>query len=769
MLGLCLSCDGVRWVLAMEKMEEIIVEEVEPTSTPTPESINISGESMDVLLSPTITPIVADGATPTVTVTPTATPSEAMAEYGDEVKTEGEITTEVGGMIIESGPAVAWVNLINLINTNLAGSNFQVYLLNNFSGDPQDIDLNKVWKEMEKQTEETQAMIQETKNGFLVIYENKKAEVKNKVEATAESGGNSGEGADKALIVSGDAIALANVVNLINSDILDSQFLIAVVNIDGGSLGDLILPAPKPTTSTNAPLTPGASSTSTNNDSLESRAESGQNQMTTSGNGEIVTGQAVASSVSHNWINIESDDQMVIVINNLGEWSGQIYNWSSPGSVEKGEPQLTLVSWGKNEREIAGVSLTSNEALVSNDIRTEAVSGDNRLDCYGGDCEIRTGRAIALANLNNLINFRINRGQWFFGVINIVGNWRGNLIFAYPDVTVKIRGDKSGAKEGEEISYRVTYQNQGYEAVDGVELEINLDPGLEYIGEDSGLSPIRSGQKIGWKIGLMEVREQKSFELKARVRPQETGFRLIKRAWAAEVERRVTVTAIVRTSAVESDVNNNQSQESTDVLKEAGVPANDDQNQTDDGVDQEERLPEIKIGVKNNVNDYVYPGDVVTFEVEVENRSENKGKDSYLVHETVNGKGKIITRDELFVGNIGGKKTGKITYGIKVVGQVGWATKLNSRTWMVSFSETGKETESNIADTTYRVRPKIVVAAGNDKQGGEVLAAIDDNSWQLQPTKKIKGDNLELYLIGLALSGWWLARNLRQIKSGGKN
>lgn len=76
-------------------------------------------------------------------------------------------------------------------------------------------------------------------------------------------------------------------------------------------------------------------------------------------------------------------------------------------------------------------SLTVNStstAAVTSTVELDANSGDNEITDNDGPVKIITGNVVAAANLFNIVNTNIIGNGWTLAIVNIIGNWTGNLV-----------------------------------------------------------------------------------------------------------------------------------------------------------------------------------------------------------------------------------------------------------------------------------------------------------------------------------------------------
>lgn len=690
------------------------------------------GESSVVEIPVTISEINNSVGESTVTETPVVV-SEENNSVGESVV----VIEDNAEHKIESGDAVAYADVINQINTNVVGSEVAIYLVNDFNGEWANLDINGMWKKLGEGKGVVTIKSGSEGDEILIISNWNAAVINNQVVVVANSGNNEVRGGGEVLIVSGKATAIANVINLVNSNIVGSQLFIGIINVAGEELGDIVLPNPESFKNSDTNNSSSGTVNSSNqvevNNEVKVEAKSGDNSENQVDLALIESGEAqsLANEVTVANLNVEASDQLWLQVNLLGGGEGKVYNWSYPGSVEEfSGDTLFFILNGENCLECGGGSVlvsTQNQAEINNRILVEANSGGNQIE-EAGSGEIRSGTARAVANLSNLINLNIQGSNWFWGIINVIGKWKGDIVFAYPDLAVSLSADRDKGRSGEEVLYRVDYGNLGDEGIEEAELEIELPAEMSYVDDDSGSEALQEGNKLKWKITNLLAKSGDSFYLKLRLGDSQ--------------ERRETelrVAALISSGKIESNLDNNRSSWATIIW----YPS-DEGSKSEGG--------KIEVEAKNNVNDYVLPGDTVTFQIKVKNSGEKKIKEAVLVHEIFDEKGNLWSSNQIYLGDIELNKEGLINFGI-VMAEAGG--KYYSQTWIKGKDEKDNEIYSNIAETSFEVKRKVVLL-----KKGEVLAAEAE-------TEAVTGGvcladkNFWPYLMLFIVSSLWLQRQLK--------
>lgn len=311
-------------------------------------------------------------------------------------------------------------------------------------------------------------------------FQNNDANVGNTMTLVADAGNNT---ADKntngdTYIQTGDANVDANALTFANNNI-DGNIIYGVVNIYGGLQGDIILPqssidAACGNCSTGSALAEnsGNGSDSTNNASTNSTTSDTTNQINnaninnnltfnattgdnttggnTGGDNLIQTGAANVNAQAINVANtnIDGGDVWLVIINNGGQWSGQLIG-APAGSLFAGsdgtqftvdaDGNIIVTNSGNGSGSTNNATATSttnnsttqtNNANITNNINLSANTGGNSASKNtGGDSVIKTGNANIIANIVNFANNNIKgNGKLIVTVVNVFGSWVGDFL-----------------------------------------------------------------------------------------------------------------------------------------------------------------------------------------------------------------------------------------------------------------------------------------------------------------------------------------------------
>src|SRR3989338_1809204 len=308
-----------------------------------------------------------------------ATTTAATGENNASSTSETEITT---------GDAYASANVVSVVNLNLVESNGFLYLLNNFLQSLGHIDLRLFTPSETPPDNPCGTPTCDDLASTLSVETENDALISNVVIVRSSTGSNSATGSD-ALINTGNAYAGANVVNIANTNIINSNYLLFAFNNFGGWDGDLIFPNSDFFSSffTSSFLGGGANVSNTNSANIENEvetsAETGENGA--EGDGSLIeTGNALAGSNVTNVVNTNlfNSPTFFVVFRIFGNWNGSVFNapegisWvETPSGLElfstDQDSENNMVSDGNMDLDVE----TNNTANIRNNVKVFAISG----------------------------------------------------------------------------------------------------------------------------------------------------------------------------------------------------------------------------------------------------------------------------------------------------------------------------------------------------------------------------------------------------------
>ncbi len=566
-------------------------------------------------------------AVPTSSATSTTTPisTSTDASQGSDA-TDTTTPTPVADTTINTGDASATTVIKNDINTNVTTSNGTVSNADiyDYTGDINLLEaFQTVLDNAKKKTDSNEEAIN------LAIKNINNAVVTNNATTTAETGKNSASG-DGASVETGEASALTDIVNYINTNIVGNNWLYATLNIFGNWNGNLIVPGEGllnvPTSNLPSNLNIVNSNSATVANDVTTTASTDDNTVNSLAGGvSIQTGTAVAGTNVANVLNtnIVQNNWFLLLFNNMGNWSGQLLNWGGENNNVLTYNLSSLSSYASAASPTLGSLsvINQNNADVSNNATTTADTGGNTAS--GDGANVTTGKATAISNIFNMINTNIVGDNWFFGVVNNMGNWNGNVEFAYPDLAIGLEDSSGTVAPGGDVTYTIHYKNFGRAAAGVTHLTLKLPAGI-------------SADKNSWDLSSLKPDQEGSLDVQAKVSSD------------APVGEKLVATAKISTDTKEVNLDNNSATDELNIYDaQLASSGNDDKLYS-------------KITVKRSSTAGVEakPGDHVKNTLIVENKSDNTLYDVYVSD-------KLLTTDGAKLGNFSWpigkmKKGGKV-------------------------------------------------------------------------------------------------------------
>ncbi len=569
----------------------------------------------------------------------TTTPTElddTLAAAEDQVATLSaalaELPPVLGNLDLETGDATASAATLTLVNTTQQDSSVDM-LVADVTTNEGDINLSKASNgESSDASDQDPQAVSSTE----ITAENE-AEVVIDTTAAADTGTNEQAiGGGTAEMLTGTALAVANSVALINSILLNSSLQYYFINILTDFEGNLILPnleyllelLSNDCVSCATDLDLDVLNQAVVDNNVLSDAQTGSNQQAVeSGETTLVTGDASSVAMADSEVNQVYMDLLLFAlqINNLQEWEGFIYGWLDPESVYQAQGSFELSALlANNQQPSVGTAGTdqqlaigggavdlnvANQANVQVNTTATANTGNNLQLLRFGDAYMQTGDALALANSTVLANqLYINSRVWD-GTINIMGNWTGDIYFAYPDLEVTYLEAPSSYDQNQAVKYVVRVTNKGLADARDVTVRVQLPASLLYQSNSWGLVR-QEGQNLFFDLNFLAPGDYRDITIFAR------ALSTVNDGEAANSEAEVMgrysekmannyALAIGRVAIARSN--------------DDGSRAAEEDDDNDDATRSPEDNPSFSVSAANNVNHFIYPGDTGIFQIEASN------------------------------------------------------------------------------------------------------------------------------------------------------
>lgn len=443
------------------------------------------------------------------TASTTNAAAAAASTGGNAAQTGG------GSASVSTGNAYASANIINVVNTNLVNSTGLFDFLNEFFSGGINLDtpdLNGLFG-------------QGGAGGNLSLSNNNAATTQNSVTVSASTGGNSASGGS-ASVTTGNAYASANVVNVVNTNIVNSNYLLVALNNFGDLAGDITLPGASFFNQLLGSSGKSAASTTVENDNAAvltdgtgAVADTGGNTASsTGGDSSVSTGNSLAQATTYNQVNgnLTGGSTVYMLINVFGNWSGAIQNLPAGLSWEQTPTGVAIMGSGSGTGGTGSptsvLASNANTASVENNVQVYALTGSNEVASGAGDASISTGNAYASANVVNLVNTNVIGQNWMLAILNVFGDWNGNLAFGEPDLWIGgVAETPNPTPSGGTVTYDFTVANHGDADAHNVVLTASFDQSmLSFESYDAS-----STQGVSWNLGDIPAGQTEEFSYTA--------------------------------------------------------------------------------------------------------------------------------------------------------------------------------------------------------------------------------------------------------------
>lgn len=223
---------------------------------------------------------------------------------------------------------------------------------------------------------------------------------------------------------SGNATALANVVNIANSAISAKNSFVGVINIYSNVQGDILVPQSIVDGLAAHGAIPTSGQTSVSNN-LDASATSGNATVKDNRTGgDATSGNAATSMTVMNLTGqqVVAKNSLLVFVNVLGKWMGMIV--PAPGANT-----AMLGSGIQASQPARGTTQTGgSQSSITNNISVKAESGDASVTGNRTGGNATSGSAQAGINLLNITDSNFKLDDWFGALfINVLGNWLGNF------------------------------------------------------------------------------------------------------------------------------------------------------------------------------------------------------------------------------------------------------------------------------------------------------------------------------------------------------
>jgi hypothetical protein len=496
-----------------------------PAPTPSPAaSAVIASTSPDTASSsetPIPTPAVARAAsssesavepassTPEANTTVATTSLESVTTGTDASQSTSTLMTDAtsSGPTIQSGDSVALANILNIVNTNFLNSNGSFQFANYIDPVSNAIDLRG-------DASSTVCTSGPCVNGTsATVSLNNDASITNALLLQAATGGNNISASGSAAILTGNAYAGLNLINLANLDFINSNYLLVALNAFKSVTGDIVFPSlanffHDAMANTNSPLSLNITTQATVDNGVTADANTGNNATSNASTSSISSGNALAYSTVFNQLNATLANSGVTLLFHInGAWNGTVFN-APVGLISTQNPDgsFYLQDNGTSDQTASGsmgpLSLTSSStAKIQNQVSVSALTGQNQIT-DASTALISTGDAYAGANIINIANGSVIGKNWLLAIVNIFGDFNGNISFGQPDLWVgdQVSDAPSVIQNGTILTHKITVVNRGDANASQSRLTDTFDPTTSTVLDSSVPFTNNQDGTISWDL-----------------------------------------------------------------------------------------------------------------------------------------------------------------------------------------------------------------------------------------------------------------------------
>ncbi len=411
-----------------------------PVASPNPDNTSIGGSAgPDTTNTTGGTSSYASATNSSATAVAIANGITSVASSGD-----ANIMNNTTGGSATTGNATVIANILNAVQsqTSLSGGNVATFVAN-INGDVQG---NLIVDPGQLQPASSSDPLS---NNSLTVNSQTNGQISNDINLAAATGNATvAKNTSAGNATTGNAMAIADVVNMLDSIVSAGKSFVGVININGNLHGNILVPqsfldslvasnAPSTTVAlsqsqaNNLGITTTNSLATTNN--ITSSATTGAatvSHNTSAGN--ATTGNASTKVTVFNLTGsqIIGANCLLVFVNVSGTWVGVIMN------APAGTTAAALGSGITGNTVDNAVIDAANNNAITNNINVAATTGDATVDSNTSAGSATTGNASTAVNLLNLNNTQLDLTGWF-GVlfINIFGNWYGSFGTVSPPIT----------------------------------------------------------------------------------------------------------------------------------------------------------------------------------------------------------------------------------------------------------------------------------------------------------------------------------------------
>ena len=497
-------------------------------------------------------------------------------------------------------------------------------------------------------------------------------------------------------ITTGEATTIISIDNTVNTNSINSQVINQTINIFVDNAENIDLSTPFNLAYTiisqdkntspivNVSVTDAKNYVYLANDVLAT-ASTGGNEIAEGDNALIKTGNAYSVVSLMNKANFTVVDSVIhiVTINIFGDFSGNI-----------------ILPEFHNESECAscGVSATmKNDVKMENNVTADANTGENRIDTASSSSTIKTGTSHSIINILDIVNTNAVGAMFQKLFINVLGNWTGSFL-GWDSFEPQEGGETLNfSNSPAECNCDTTLKTDNTAIIQN-NVSAQADTGKNTIQSENGT--IHTGNAYSG-VSLINFINSNFFKTNGFF-----AFINVFGNWAGNI------------GGANKFISENIQEENTQEQKSNDISQKE--------IHSKESGGKLTITNKNNVGEFVNPGDTVTFFVDAKNNGTGKIYGAKLLIGLYKD-GEFMGGPSFDLDDIEAQKTKRLTTGLVLTenAPAGNYTALSYVT-----GTTGEDTVIDASAESY-----FIVSSGKN---GKVLAATTKTGNKTEGKKEIK-------------------------------
>lgn len=617
-------------------------------------------------------------------------------------------------MEMETGAAEAEAEAAGVVNTTAVESELEV-VVESVEGEqetvPFDLSEPEAATEAGDLREDWQADKDATESSSLELSVQNEAKVAVTASASANTGNNiqvSELPKTETKMVTGEAVAVANAVGVVNTTLVNSELEVGSLVILTPYEGNVVMdPLRLTANEVEGMLRAGSLQLKIDNAGqvvvkASAQATTGGNVQETNASALLETGEAVALSSTAAVVGLTAINAQIveILVQNLWLWEGMIYNWEYPGSVQAPGELFGLGSAGS----IGGCSgecyqdvsiAVENSAQVEVVAEAIANTGGNTQQTTG-KATMKTGSAYAGATATAVVNTTLVNSRLSLLHLLLFAPWKGDLIFAYPDLVTTVSAPTE-VEEGEAIVYSIAVTNVGHKRAANLAYGYRITNDEHLVGnEERTVQTLGPGEVIEWTV---------EFDTSGR------GGHL------------VTLSAVAQGTETEVSESNNTARAVTMVRPRSQAESTKKENN--------QEVPVLRLAGGHNAGGGVYAGDGVRYSWKATNEGPITAHEVLLIQEFYSPAGRLLSQAGGPVGELALNQVKNVSFVMTPSPEL-LPAEYYTVSYLVARNDDGVETKSNVVELPVRLiargeglvsRVAAAEGSGQAEDGEEVLGA----------------------------------------------